>query len=659
MQYYCLTRFLLMRQARRRVLFAAVATLFVCGACYAEPTDQVTSAAVFAEWEHPTHALSVLQKAHAADGNTLLLQGDLDFLIDDTGGGACATAAGVNLLQAMRLVAGLERLPNLHRVALAAFEHLPELRTGRVTNRQFVNLIEYLRTYLDGASVVIDTESAPNSRYSEDKRTWSELNGPDLAVTSRQVKVLSYTVTDAGKLIGRHFVLLKGQSKNEVVVVDPHDPGKERRYILEQNTKVDGAPASVFLLQPAGAPPRSRVFELNTIFKVSVASDDGRGEQRPCNGASVEFVKRKFDETATALRGTEDFLSPRVWRERTASFGLPGLDLPIAYGGSGWSATKILDVFRHAGEHNLNFRDVIGGAHVRPLLSSTHAEIQDIVRQVAKGKAYIAIAITEPSAGSDISSIQSTCRKVRGGYVLTGQKRFNARLDQATHVIIFTQGAAVPHGKLSVFVVPIDAPGLVVERLTPHGLTGNSYGGLTFTDLFVPESHLLGNDGEGWHIFFNHFLYWRLMQAATAIGTGQNAIKQMAERIKTRKAFGAPIARFTHLQQPIGQYTTELNAAYALAKEAAKLIDDGEYRGAHAMICGLKAEGVEAALRATDAATRAFGGEGYSTLIDVGDRLKDLNGLRIADGTTDVMRMEVVRRTFGEEFWEMAVKRAE
>jgi alkylation response protein AidB-like acyl-CoA dehydrogenase len=268
----------------------------------------------------------------------------------------------------------------------------------------------------------------------------------------------------------------------------------------------------------------------------------------------------------------------------------------------------------------------------------------------------MAIAITEPTAGSDMQAIKSTSRRVDGGYLLTGEKRFNARLDQATHVIIFTQGTTGIEGKLSVFVVPIDAPGLTVERFAAHGLTGNSYGGLKFTNLFVPESHRIGEDGDGFGVFFKHFLYWRLMQTAAAIGTAENALDQMAARLKTRHAFGGPIGRFTHLQQALGQHRTELDMAYALAEKAAQMIDRGEYDKARGLICGLKAEGVEIALNAVDAATRAFGGEGYSDLVDLGDRLRDLNGLRIADGTTDVMRMEVVRQAYGKEFWEMAIE---
>jgi alkylation response protein AidB-like acyl-CoA dehydrogenase len=96
--------------------------------------------------------------------------------------------------------------------------------------------------------------------------------------------------------------------------------------------------------------------------------------------------------------------------------------------------------------------------------------------------------------------------------------------------------------------------------------------------------------------------------------------------------------------------------AYSLAKEAARLLDQGRYKEAEKLVCGLKAEGVEIAINAVDAAARAFGGEGYSDRVDIGDRLRDLNGLRIADGTTDAMRSAVVMHTFGKEFWDMAFK---
>lgn len=623
----------------------------------AQNLPEVESAAELG-WQTPTQALTLLQRAHASDSPAFVVQAELDCLIAEDGGGACASAACIDLLQGLRVAIGLEKLSNPHRAVLESFVEQKELLAGRVMNDQLVRLIRFYERHLDGVKMQVSVTSAPNSKYAADSGRWSSASPLDLSIHPGQFRILSFTVIEEnGNVLGRHFVLLKNQSNNELIVVDPQKPGSDYRYLVEYRRGDKGAYQQAFLVNAPGVPPRARnlTYELNTVFNVTLRSEPGEAPRT----RSVEFVKAQINKTYSDVRGTEDFLSPRAWRSKTASFGLPGLDLPVKYGGSDWPASKMIEIFKHAGRYNLNLRDVVGGAHVRPLLKSTSPEVLDIVRQVANGKGYMAIAITEPSAGSDVSAIKSTSRKVDGGYLLSGHKRFNARLDQATHVIVFTQGTTGAAGKLSVFVIPIDTKGLHVERLTAHGLTGNSYGGLQFRDLFVPDSYLIGKDGEGLGIFFEHFLYWRLMQTAAAIGTGENALEQMAERIKTREAFGAPIGRFTHLQQPIGQYMTELRMAYSLAKEAAAMIDRGDYKAARVLINGLKAEGVENALSAVDAATRAFGGEGYSSLVDLGDRLRDLNGLRIADGTTDVMRMDVVRQTFGDEFWEMAVEKKE
>jgi alkylation response protein AidB-like acyl-CoA dehydrogenase len=277
---------------------------------------------------------------------------------------------------------------------------------------------------------------------------------------------------------------------------------------------------------------------------------------------------------------------------------------------------------------------------------------------VAQGQAYVAITMTEPHAGSDFHAIRSTARKVDGGYLLAGEKRYVARLEQATHVVIFTQPASGEPRGLSAFVLSIDTPGLEPYSFGAHGLKGNSFGGLRFKDVLVPTDQLLGGDGEGDDIFVNHFRYWRLMQVGAALGCAERGLEMMAERLSEREAYGGPIGRFTHLQQALGQHTTELKMARALAREAAEMLDRGELEEADRIINGLKAEGVEIALKAVDAATRAFGAEGYSDRVDLGDRLNDLNGLRIADGTTDVMRMDVVRRSYanGSDLWNMAVR---
>jgi alkylation response protein AidB-like acyl-CoA dehydrogenase len=645
------------KESQMNVIFAryAILTLLSIGIAsinsFAGSTESKPIAAEVRQFGNPSTALSRLQEIQKASGRAFVVQNELDPLIREGGGGACASAAGMIVMQTLRQMADLEPVQFPHQLVLSSFSEQKELLNGRVTNDQWLRLISFYERHLDGLKVQVRIVSAPDSKHAGEGKKWSPEKGPDLRVKSGQLKIVSYTVTEPnGHELGRHFVILKENNKNEITVVDPKKPSKDYRYIVDVRKGTEGPRQDAFLTQAPGAPPLKHTYKINTIFTIALLP----GEKGP---VTLESVKVALSRTASELRGTPDFLSPQVWRSRTATHGLPGLDLPVDLGGSDWPATKMLEVFKHAGELNLNFRDVVGGGHVRPLMKSSHPEIREIVRQVASGEGYIAIAITEPEVGSDVTAIRSSCRKVDGGYLLSGSKRFNARLDQATHVIIFTQEAGGRPGKLSVFVVPINTPGLKIERLEAHGLVGNSYGGLTFKDMFVPESHLIGADGDGMRTFHDHFLYWRLMQAASAIGTGDDALRQMADRIKSRNAFGGPIGRFTHLQQALGQSKIELQMAYALARDAAEMLDRNEYKAAEGIICGLKGEGVEIALRAVDSAARAFGGEGYSTRVDIGDRLRDLNGLRIADGTTDVMRMNVVRHLFGQEFWDMAVEK--
>lgn len=608
---------------------------------------------------HPAVVFEKLRAAHSKDSKTFVVQKELEPLIDKDGGGACASAAAIDVLQAARLMAGLEEVDNPHQLVLSSFADQQELLLGRVTNPQMARLLEFYEQYLDGASLEVEVSGAPGSIYSIGSSLWSSDAGPDLSVMPGVIKILSFTQTQLdGEVQGRHFVLLKDSSEGNLEIVDPWEPMAKRTFSVELKKDYYGDFERVYFLPPPKVknPP---IRELNTIFTIRVTQSPDPAALNSTR--SVEHIKAKISAAEREIRGTGNhqsarYLSPLVWRERTAEFGLPALDLPKEHGGADWSAEKMLEVFKHAGRFNLNFRDVVGGAHSRLLLASKHPVVAEVLKEIVSGPGYMAVAMTEPTAGSDFTAIKSFAKKVDGGYRLTGEKRYVARLEQATHVVIFTRAANEKDRQLSAFVLPMKTQGLEVVHLEAHGLVGNSFGGLKFENLFVPDSQILGNDGDGVEIFNNHFRYWRLMQVAAALGTAEQALEQMADRLANREVYGGPIGRFTHLQQALGQHTTELSMAHALAIEAAKLLDNKDYKKADLLINGLKAEGVEIALNAVDAATRAFGGEGYSSRVDLGDRLRDLNGLRIADGTTDVMRMSVVANRFGAKYWNMAIR---
>ncbi len=599
-------------------------------------------------------ALDEIVRRQKFNGDVIVIQNELDGLVDSTGGGACPSAACLIAYQALRLIAGNEPEANPHRIAVMAFSTMPKLLKGRLTNFQVIELLNYYGAKLGDRKIDIEVLSSPNSPHATNGNTWAIDALPKFSLEKDQISIMSYTVTyPSGEVAGRHFVLIKEIDGDVIRVLDPHAPTKDYSFKVRVGQSGTGR---IFLDYPPGKPSNGVVNEINTLFRITLCPRPDAQRLVPTEDTAVGPIMEKVDGLASELSAIGELKSPLSWRKRGALFGLPSLDLPSDLGGANWPTIKMIEIFRHAGRHDLNLRDVIGGAHARVLLNSKNPEVRDIVQQIADGNGYMAIAITEPNVGSDFTAMESTAKRVDGGYVLNGHKRFNARLEQASHVIVFTKSPTGNNGRISTFVLPIKTKGLEIEHLEAHGLKGNSYGGLILSDVFVPSSHLIGEEDDGRDIFNSHFRYWRLMQTATAIGTAERALEIMAERLKSRHAFGGPIGRFTHLQQPLGQHTTELRMAYALAKEAAALLDQKEYALADPLINGLKAEGIEIAINAVDAAARAFGGEGYSNLVDIGDRLQDLNGLRIADGATDVMRSSVVSSVYGKEFWQMAVE---
>ncbi len=603
----------------------------------------------------PEAALDRLQGEHSDHKPILVSQEELDQLIQQDGGGACPIAAALIAEQTLRSMTGQTLDLHPHRTALRLFQTKPELKEGRISNQRFTELLASLFKRLDDAPVAITTISSPTSEWETTGTLWTTTDGPDLSIAASELKVLAYTVTTAtGTVRGRHFVLLQRCDGNQISFVNPGKPTKDYTFIVEYRGDSSGSKRQVFFHSPAGLDKSNQTYELNTIFTIRLIKEElevGKKE-----GVSVSGIKEKIDQLADLLRQQGDLTNPTAWRQHGATFGLPGLDLPVEVGGRGWSTVDMLEVFRHTGKHNLNLRDVIGAAHGRPLAKSNSPYAKGVLNDVVTGKAYVAVAITEPDAGSDMRAMESRATKVGDGYALSGQKLWNARLRQATHVVLYTLASNGKPGARTAFLLPIDHPGLQIVDEYAHGLTGNSFGGLKFNDMFVGPEYLIGEDGDGGKIFNEHFTYWRLMQSAAAVGCGEAALQQMADRIKKRNAYGGPIGRFTHLQQPIGEYTTKLQMTMALARQAAELIDQGNYKAASPLVNGIKAEGVEIALAASDAAMRAHGALGYSRQVDLGDRVRDLMGLRIADGTTDVMRMEVVRSSYGDDLWNIAIR---
>lgn len=362
-----------------------------------------------------------------------------------------------------------------------------------------------------------------------------------------------------------------------------------------------------------------------------------------------------YDHLAERV-GSGEAWNPVTLRREAAFAGWAGLDLPRRVGGAGLGALDMARIFRDCGRVDLELRDLPGGAHARFVTLASSRRFDDFLAAVARAEAFCAVAITEPDVGSDLHAIRTTATRVEGGYRIDGAKQHISRIAEATHFVVF---AAVARGDgsrlITAFLVPRDAPGLTVEEMAPMGMSTVSWGRVRLEGVVVDAGQRIGGEGQALSMFVRHFAYWRTMMTAASIGSAQAAIDQSIERLKSRTAFGGPIGRFTHLQQGLAEAVARVHMAWLLIEEVAGAF--GEHRWPIFDAGMAKAEGIEAAIFAVDWAMRVHGANGYDTDTGLEKRYRDLLGLRVADGTTDVLRGQVARAILGEHLYELSLNR--
>lgn len=356
---------------------------------------------------------------------------------------------------------------------------------------------------------------------------------------------------------------------------------------------------------------------------------------------------------AERLRGTTDFHAPLVWRSLIPE--LAALDFHKRHATDVLSSTlQLMDVFRFFGRLSLDLRDVPGLGHGRLLSLVGHHHFDEPLNRIASGVSFAAVCITEASGGSDLHSLRTVAVRHGDGYLLNGRKQFVSRLRQADFYIVFAKLADLDHG-LTVFLVPALTEGLVVEDIPALGLTGCSWGALALDEVYVPRSQRVGGEGQGFSLFSAHFTYWRCAMAAAAIGAAEAALDAARLRLQTRMAFDGPIGRFTHLQQEYAKHASRIYMAWLLVQNTSTRID----RKLHSYVDAAmtKAESLEAAIAAVQWAMLVHGAEGYAVNSELGKSCRDLLGLRIADGTTDLLRGQVARGLLGEQLYSQSLGR--
>ena len=362
-----------------------------------------------------------------------------------------------------------------------------------------------------------------------------------------------------------------------------------------------------------------------------------------------EFVSTELAPHADEWEAAKYF--PDWIFKRMGDLGFLGLGYPEKYGGGGGDYLCNIVL----GEEMVNCNSgglgmaiaVQTDMAVPPLYKfGTEEQKERYLTPAIKGEKIFCLGITEPNAGSDVAGVQTTAKKVDGGWLINGRKIFitnGARANAMT--LVAKTDTSETHKGISLFVVDTDTPGFEVARtLDKLGMHSSDTAEITFTDMLLPEDALLGKEGEGFYNISWELQGERLIGAAGTIAGARKSLYAAIAYAKSRETFGKPIGKHQSIRHLIAEMATEVQAAQQLVYDAAVRVNMGEYPVREISMAKLITG--EVAWRTADRAMQIFGGFGYSMEFPIQRAWRDSRLIRIGGGTDEVMR-EIIGRMEG------------
>src|SRR5262245_31347943 len=330
---------------------------------------------------------------------------------------------------------------------------------------------------------------------------------------------------------------------------------------------------------------------------------------------SVRRIASRFGHAYYLERARSGAKTTELW-DAVAAAGFIGANLPEAYGGGGLGIAATAIVCEElAAEGCPLLLLVVSPSICGEIIArfGTDAQKADWLPGIASGRAKMAFALTEPDAGSNAHNLSTTAVRDGASYRLGGKKVFISGVDEAEQVLVVAKSGedAKGRGRLSLFVVDTDAPGLQRTLIPVEIASPEKQFALFLDDVAVGADRLLGREGEGFAPLFQGLNPERIAGAAIALGTGRYALLKASAYARERKVWGVPIGAHQGLAHPLAKARIELELARLMTAKAAWLYDHGHEAGEAANMA--KYAAAEAALACLDQAIQVHGGNGFAT----------------------------------------------
>ncbi len=374
-------------------------------------------------------------------------------------------------------------------------------------------------------------------------------------------------------------------------------------------------------------------------------------EQKMVMDMVRDFARNEVAPRAAEIDENAEFPWDNV--RKMGELGLMGIPFPEEWGGSGFDeltyAMAVEEIAKACASTAITMaaHTSIGTAPI--FQYGTQEQKKKFLIPLARGEMIGAFAMTEPNAGSDVGSTESTAVKKGDVYVLNGSKIFCTNAGVAD---VLVTSARVGNGNgvkgITTFLVEKDMPGLVMgKKENKMGWRASDTRQFSMEDMEVPESNLLGVEGSGFRQNMEILEGGRISIAALSLGIAEAALEASITYSQQRKQFGRSIGHFQAIRFKIADMATGIEAGKLLTYHAARLRDRGLPHGKEAGMAKLFCS--ELATRSAMEAIQIHGGYGYIKEYPVERYLRDAKVCEIGEGTSEIQRIVIARQVMGRE----------
>lgn len=372
-------------------------------------------------------------------------------------------------------------------------------------------------------------------------------------------------------------------------------------------------------------------------------------EQQALRKSIRDFLSRHAPEEAITEWEAKGEYPVDVFR-RMAELGWVAAPFPSELGGMGGSVVDMCILSEELGRASYDISTGLGLTIFCGLNVARHGTAEQIttyLEPALSGDRRFAIAMTEPGSGSDAASLSTRARRARDGWMLNGQKVFisGAHIPDTTLLLAArTSEEKEKQAGISIFMLPNDAPGVTINRLSMLGRNIVGTNEVFLDDVSVGEEALLGDLGQGWRVLGSGLLLERLYVSAAYLGSAETLVTEALAHAGDREQFGRRIGDFQAVGHLLADMRSSVDAMRWLVYHAAWLLDRGEE--ATRQVSAAKLFGSETLLVVARHAMQILGGYGFANESPVQRHFRDAQAATITAGTSQMQRT-IIARTMG------------